>query len=118
MASQYIAILLFVLFSLFLPVSLILTSKMLRGRSRQDPVGSAPYESAETSSGSRLSIMNEYMHYFPMFIFMEVIGAVLIIWSPIVRGLPSAANVAIISLVIVAFVFEMLVVLMVRSRVE
>ncbi|MDE1822728.1 MAG: NADH-quinone oxidoreductase subunit A [Candidatus Micrarchaeota archaeon] len=115
MSLTYIAIAVFILLSIFMPLSMILTSRMLRPFIRSNPIESAPYESAEESSGSRISIMNEYIHYFPMFISFEIVVAVIAVWAPLGRQLGVATDIYMLGLVLAAFVMELLVVMVARS---
>ncbi|MDE1851325.1 MAG: NADH-quinone oxidoreductase subunit A [Candidatus Micrarchaeota archaeon] len=116
MSLTYIAIAVFIALSLFMPLSMILTSRMIRPFIRSNPVESAPYESAEESRGSRISIMNEYIHYFPMFIAFEVVVAIMAIWAPIGRQLSLRLDVFMLGLVLAAFAMELLTVMVARSR--
>lgn len=116
MSLTYIAITVFIILSLFMPLSMILTSRMIRPFMKSNPVESAPYESAEESRGSRVSIMNEYIHYFPMFISFEIVVAVLAIWAPIGRQLNLETDVLMLGLVLAAFGMELLVVMVARAR--
>lgn len=116
MSLTYIAIAIFILLSLFVPLSMILTSRMLRPFLRSNPIESAPYESAEESRGSRISIMNEYIHYFPMFISFEIAVAVIAIWAPLGRQLGFVPDIYMLGFVLAAFVMELLVIMVARSK--
>lgn len=106
MGLEAIAVILFMAFAAFTPVSMILTSKMLRRRTRRNRVKDGAYESAEESSGTRISIMGEYIHYFPMFLAMEIIVTVVIVWSPVARSVSLIPSLAILGLPIVGMAFE------------
>lgn len=116
MYSDYLALLIFFLFSLLVPASMILTSAMLRRRTRTNPVGRNSYESAERSFGSRISIMNEYIHYFSMFIAFEMVIAIILLWTFAAPAMSISSSVVILSLLAVAFVFELFIVLLIRGE--
>ncbi len=115
MYSSYLALLIFFLFSLFMPASMILTSIFLRNRTRTNPVSRGSYESAERSFGSRISIMNEYIHYFTMFIAFEMVIAVILLWVVASPSMSLTSSAVILSLLGVSFVFEMFIVMLIRS---
>ena len=114
MDSTILAIFIFILFSVFTPVSLILTSRALRRKTKRNVVKDAPYESAEESKGNRISIMNEYLHYFSMFIAFEIIVTVVIVWAPVSNSVPFLPSLAILGLLVVGMVFEGFMLLIAR----
>ncbi len=81
MDYTYIAITFFSLFALFIPASFLLASKLLRKNEPGNPVKNSPYESAEASVGSHRDIDNEYLPYFMLFIPLEILSIVLLLWS-------------------------------------
>ena len=109
-----LAIFVFILFSVFTPVSLILASRSLRRNTKRNSVKDAPFESAEESRGNGISIMNEYLHYFPMFIAFEIMVAVVLVWAPVSRSVSFIPSVAILGLLVVGMVFEAYVLLIAR----
>lgn len=114
MDSTILALIIFALFSVFTPISLILTSRAIRKATKRNSVKDAPYESAEESSGIRISIMNEYLHYFSMFLAFEIITAVIIVWAPIAKTISFVPNVAMLGLLAVGLVFEAFMLLIAR----
>lgn len=114
MDSTVLAILIFILFSVLTPVSLILTSRYLRRNTKRNSVKDAPYESAEESRGNRISIMNEYLHYFSMFLAFEIIVVVVLVWAPISKSVPFIPSLAILGLVVGAMIFEAFMLLIAR----
>ena len=110
------ALTIFILFSLFVPASMILTSILLRKRTRRNTVRDAPYESAEQTIGSGMSIMREYLNYFTMFIAYEILVAMLFVWVPVARSIPFRSNVAMLSLLAIGMVLEVFVMLIARKR--
>ena len=67
MLYDYVALVLFVVFAIFIPVSFLLTSKLLRKRGTGNPVKNSPYESGEETIGRSKDIDNEYLSYFMLF---------------------------------------------------
>jgi NADH:ubiquinone oxidoreductase subunit 3 (subunit A) len=109
MASGYIAIIIFMALSLFMPFSMILTSMMIRRRSVRGSVEHSNYESAEDSTGARISIMNEYFHYFSMFLAYEIIVAIVLIWAASSGVMAREAGAVVLSLAVFGFVMELFV---------
>jgi NADH:ubiquinone oxidoreductase subunit 3 (subunit A) len=114
MDSGILAAFIFILFSVLTPVSLILTSRMLRGSTKRNPVKDTPYESAEESRGSRISIMNEYLHYFSMFIAFEIIVTVVLVWAPVSKSVSFLPSVAVMGLIAGGIVLEAFLLLIAR----
>ena len=106
MDATILAILIFLAFSIFTPISLIITSRTLRRNTKRNSVKDLPYESGEESAGSRISIMNEYLHYFSMFIAFEVIAAIVLVWAPVAKTLPGVPSIAVLGLLVVAALLE------------
>ena len=106
MASDYIAVLVFIVFSLLFPVSLLLFSRLVRMRGDSNATSTLNFESAEESRGSRLTLMKEYFHYFSAFLAFEVISAVILVWVVTARTLPQEVNMGILGFAVVGFVFE------------
>ena len=115
MDVNVVAIVIFIAFSIFTPVSLVITSIFLRRRPKRNAMIGSSYESAEESTGSRISIMNEYMHYFSMFLAFEILVAVIIVWAPIARRLSFMSSAVVLLLLVTGMVFEVFVMLIVRS---
>jgi len=106
MASDYLAVLVFVIFSLLFPASLLLFSRLVRFRGDGNPVATLNFESAEESRGSRLTLMKEYFHYFSAFLAFEVIAAVILVWVITARTLPPRINMAILAFAVFGFISE------------
>ncbi len=107
MLYDYVALFLFAAFAVFIPVSFILTSKLLRKRGSGNSVKNAPYESGEETIGRSRDIDNEYLSYFMLFLPFEITIAILIIWSANVKQLTYGTNIAFISLGILATVLSL-----------
>lgn len=99
---NYIALVFFGLFALFVPLSFLLTSKMLRSSKAGNRVKNAPYESAEATIGKNRDIVDEYLPFFAIFLPFEIISMVIILWSVSARSLDLGTNVLVIGLVIIS----------------
>ncbi len=107
MASDYLAIAVFAIFSFLFPISLLVFSKLIRIRKPQNEVSTLNFESAEESTGNRLTIMKEYFHYFSAFLAFEVIAAVILVWVVTARELSMEVNIAIIAFAVSGSVLEL-----------
>lgn len=110
-----VAIVIFFVFAILTPASLIFASIMLRRRTKRNPVRDAAYESAEASTGTRISVMNEYLHYFGMFIAYEILVAMILVWAPVARTISFNSSVAMITLLIIGMAFAVFVMLIARK---
>ena len=115
MYPTYLPIIIYALFSVFMPASIILTSFVLRNVTKSNPVKSSAFESAEQSKGTRISIMNEYIHYFPMFISFEIIAAITLIWILAARAIPFTNSMFVLGLMLLGFVSEFAIIMLARS---
>ena len=106
MASDYLAALVFIIFSLLFPASLLLFSRLVRLRGAQNKVSTLNYESAEESRGTRLTLMKEYFHYFSSFLAFEIIAAVILAWALTAKTLPPEANLGVLGFALFGFAFE------------
>ncbi|MDE1768650.1 MAG: NADH-quinone oxidoreductase subunit A [Candidatus Micrarchaeota archaeon] len=111
-----VAVAIFIVFSIFVPASMLLTSMLLRRNTQSNSVRDASYESAETSKGNRISIMTEYLHYFGMFISFEIVVAIILIWAPVANQIALTPTIELFGLMGAGFILEALVLLTARSR--
>lgn len=102
MIYNYVALLLFIAFAVFIPVSFLLTARLLGRRDRGNPVKNAPYESGEETIGTSRDTDSEYLPYFMIFLPFEIIIAILLLWSAVVNGIGYNADIAFICLGIFA----------------
>ncbi len=112
-----VAVVLFILLAIFTPVSMLLTSVILRRATVKNKVRDSPYESGEQSKGLRISIMNEYLHYFGMFIAFEIIVGIILVWAPIANipnKVPYNSSIAVLGLLVLGFIFEIFLMLIAR----
>ncbi len=118
MVSAYIAIIIFIALAILEPLLMLLSSKLIRRRSRETRVKKGNYESAEESTGARTSVMGEYLYYFPMFLVFEILIAIMLVWVISAKAVGSTANYAILGLFVAGFIFEMLVIIMAKHARE
>lgn len=102
MLYNYIALLIFIAFAVFMPVSFLMIAKFLGRRDQGNPVKNAPYESGEETIGNSRDVDNEYLPHFMIFLPFEIIIAILILWSTVSRSLNYGADAAILGLGIIA----------------
>ncbi len=105
MLYDYLALIFFIAFAVFVPVSLLLASKMLRKDKPGNPAKDAPYESAEFTIGSHRDVINEYLPFFAIFLPFEIIAIFLLLWSVAARSIDPLSNVLVVSLAFVAMLF-------------
>ncbi|MFI5412672.1 MAG: NADH-quinone oxidoreductase subunit A [Candidatus Micrarchaeales archaeon] len=99
---NYIALVFFALFALFIPASFLLTSKLLRHKSRGNRVKNMAYESAEEPIGRSRDVDNEYLPFFAMFLPFEIIAIIIVLWSTAARNMTTGTNVLVIGLLIIS----------------
>ena len=116
MDSTVLAIIIFFLFSLFVPASMLLTSITLRKPTVKNPVRDSPYESGEQSRGFGVSLMHEYLHYFGMFIALEVVAVMILAWVPVSHGFGLVPGLAVLGLFAIGLVFEGFMIMLVRKQ--
>lgn len=102
MLYNYIALLLFIAFAVFVPVSFVLTTKLLGKKEPGNSVKNAPYESGEETVGDSRDIDNEYLPNFMIFLPFEMIIVILILWSTVAKTINFNTNIAIIMLGVLA----------------
>lgn len=103
---DYLVIVIFLAVSLFIPISMLLFSRLVRPKSDENEVKTLTYESAEESIGQRVGVMTEYMPYFSLFLTFEIVGVVLIVWTTFAKQLSVMTSLYILMLPVFAFVLE------------
>lgn len=98
MLYDYVVLGVFALLGMFIPASLLISSKILGFKSRGNKVKNAPWESAEDSVGESLDIDNEYLPFFSIFLPFEIISAVFIVWASQAKNIAYNQDVGIIVL--------------------
>jgi NADH:ubiquinone oxidoreductase subunit 3 (subunit A) len=116
MLYNYVAIVFFIAFAIFLPLSLLLTSRILRSDKPGNKVKNSPYESAEETIGRVKDTDIEYMPFFAIFLPFEIVAMVLILWSVSARSLSFTTNLMVIGLAIVAMVMSLIGYLYIREK--
>ncbi|MEM3841083.1 MAG: NADH-quinone oxidoreductase subunit A [Candidatus Micrarchaeaceae archaeon] len=108
MLYNYIALVVFVLFGIFMPSSFLLASKLLRNKVPGNPVKNAPYESGEKSIGSSRDLDNEYISYFALFLPFELVAIYMIFWAPAARLTSAASSYGILASLLVSSVLAII----------
>jgi NADH:ubiquinone oxidoreductase subunit 3 (subunit A) len=108
MLYNYLALVFFVAFGLFITALYLFLSRLLRNRVPGNQVKNAPFESAEESAGGERGITHEYQAYFMLFLPFEIVLAMLLFWSSASRIVPIGASEELMILVAAATVFALL----------
>jgi NADH:ubiquinone oxidoreductase subunit 3 (subunit A) len=116
MLYNYLAIVFFIAFAIFMPVSLLITSRLIRSSKPGNKVKNAPYESAEEPIGEIKDTDIEYMPFFAIFLPFEIVAMILALWSVSVRSLSFTTNMSVIGLAIVAMIMSLIGYLYIREK--
>jgi NADH:ubiquinone oxidoreductase subunit 3 (subunit A) len=95
---NYVALLIYIAFAVFMPVSFLLSAKLIGRKESGNPVKNAPYESGEETIGSSKDVDNEYLPHFMIFLPFEMIIVILILWSTVAKTINFETNISIIML--------------------
>jgi NADH:ubiquinone oxidoreductase subunit 3 (subunit A) len=118
MVDQYLAVAIFAVVALLIPLSAMLFSKLVRIKSDSNDVKTKVYESAEETVGERVEPMHEYLHYFVAFLAFEMLSVIVIVWSTFTRQGLQGSGLYVIGLLVFGFVLEVFLFGISRSRVE
>ncbi len=116
MLYNYLALLVFALIAVFVPVSLLVTAKLFRHRTRDNAVKTAPYESAEATIGKNRDVINEYLPFFMLFLPFEVVAIVLLTGSAVLRQLSYTSGILVIGLAIAAVALSLTGYFIIRGK--
>lgn len=105
MLYDYIALVFFVLFAIFIPVSFLFASKALGKKGNPNEIKNSPYESAEESNGKTRAIDSEYAPYLMIFVPFEIIAIILILWAASAKSLPYIDGLLYIGIAVISTVF-------------
>jgi NADH:ubiquinone oxidoreductase subunit 3 (subunit A) len=100
MLYDYIALAVFAVLALLVPLALITVSKLIARRSPGNPIKNAPWESGEASIGRARDIENEYLPFFSLFLPFEVVAGILLAWATVAYGLSFSVDLGMIVLAI------------------
>ncbi len=107
MPYNYIALFVFSLISIFVPFSMLLGAKLLRHNSQSNSVKDSPYESAEATLGKNRDIMNEYMPFFMLFLPIEIVAVIILLWSSVSRNVPESSSLMVIGMAAISLMFAL-----------
>lgn len=108
MLFDYVALVVFAAFAIFIPVSFLVFAKMLGRRSQGNAAKNAPYEAGEKTIGNSRDIDNEYLPFFMMFLPFEIVLVILILWSVVARQLAYMTGIEIIALAVISTLFSLI----------
>ncbi|MCL5117586.1 MAG: NADH-quinone oxidoreductase subunit A [Candidatus Marsarchaeota archaeon] len=108
MISTYIVLVVSFLFAVFMPLSFLAASKLLRPNKAKNPVKNAPYESAEQTVGKSMDVINEYLGFFSIFLAFEIIIIAMVLWAYSSRYFSYGASLLIILSLILSMVFSLI----------
>lgn len=106
MLYNYLALVFFIAFAVFIPVSFLFTAKLLGRKERGNPVKNAPYEGGEETVGNSRDIDNEYLPYFMIFLPFEIVIALLLLWAVASKNIAYNYNIEIIFLGVFATILS------------
>lgn len=115
MYPNYVAILVFAFFAVFVPASMIIGSMMIRKRRSSSQVAELNFESGEESVGSRITIMKEYFHYFSLFLFFEILVTITLFWVIAARSVGYVYNYFMLAFLAAGFLLEIIIVIYARK---
>ena len=118
MASDYVALLVFIVIALIVPAAMLLMSMFLQIRRKQNTVSGLNFESGERTIGGRTSIMQEYFHYFTGFMAFEVVTVVFILWVYVEGFLTVLTDYYVLGFLAFSLLLEYFVVLLALRRVN
>ncbi|MCL4383357.1 MAG: NADH-quinone oxidoreductase subunit A [Candidatus Marsarchaeota archaeon] len=108
MLFTYLILVIGILFALFMPISFLLTSKLLGPNPKNNKIKGAPYESGEEVIGSAKDIDNEYLGFFSIFLSFEIIVIILLLWASVSNYLQYTSSLLLISISIISMVLSLI----------
>ncbi len=84
--EPYLEVLVFALVSLAVPGAMLAFSWLVRPKPGTNEVQAESYESAEQTVGGHVSVMEEYMPYFSVFLMFEVVIIAVLLWAATARS--------------------------------
>ncbi len=107
MLYNYIALILFLLFGVFVPAAFLLTAKILGRVNHPNEVKNAPYESGEKTIGSSRDIDVEYFPYLMLFLPFEVVAMLTLLWASAASTIGRHTGIYVMLLLVIAAAFSM-----------
>ncbi len=108
MISTSIVLVVSFLFAVFMPLSFLAASKLLRPNTAKNHVKNAPYESAEQTVGKSMDVINEYIGFFSIFLAFEIIVIAMVLWAYSSKYFSYGASLLIILSLILSMVFSLI----------
>lgn len=108
MFYNYVSLIFFIAFGVFIPFSFLMTSKLLRRKDNPNKVKYAPYESGEETIGRNKDLEVEYFPFLMIFLPFEIITILILLWSLVALDIPYITGVEILGLTIISLIFSLL----------
>ena len=108
MDAATVSVIVFMALALFVPASMLLLSRLIGAKPRQNPVKLGNYESGEVPIGSARDITSEYLHYFPLYLGFEVVVVIVLAWATSYGKLSMARDLEVMGISVLAFVMSAL----------
>jgi NADH:ubiquinone oxidoreductase subunit 3 (subunit A) len=116
MQSVYIALIIFAVLAAIVPISMIITTKLLSPKVDDNDVKSLNYESAEESTGEEKNTTNEYIAYFPAFLAFEFVCAGIVLWSFIYTALQTTTNEYVLAILVSATIISLITTIFIQKK--
>ncbi|MEM3211995.1 MAG: NADH-quinone oxidoreductase subunit A [Candidatus Micrarchaeaceae archaeon] len=94
------------------PAAMLLFSLLVRPRPGVNEVQEKPFESGEESISEKASAMREYLHYFSMFLVIELSGVILLLWAISASTVSVSTSFAVLALPALALLFCLIIMVM------
>ncbi|MGC8676301.1 MAG: NADH-quinone oxidoreductase subunit A [Candidatus Micrarchaeia archaeon] len=114
----YVAIAVFAVVALAVPAAMLMFSWLIRPKPGVSEAQARNFESGEESISSRASTMHEYMHYFSMFLMVEFVSVMLLLWGISASSVGRQASLFILALPALALFFGWILLAVSQHRVR
>ncbi|MDE1847270.1 MAG: NADH-quinone oxidoreductase subunit A [Candidatus Micrarchaeota archaeon] len=116
MAFTYATLAVFALLAVFVPISMLLLSKTLGPRTKQNPIKLETYESAEFPIGTHKDVTNDYLHYFPLYLGFEIVVVILFAWIIVSGDVGKGIGLALIGVSFGAFILSSIGIIIAKTQ--
>ncbi len=103
-------------FSLLIPVAMLIGSALMRRSPNANLVKNENYESAEQPEGHEVEVMNEYIYYFPIFLALELVSVIILVWASASHYMQNGPSTIILYFLVASFVFSIAGIALARRR--
>ncbi len=116
MFYTYLSLLFFIAFAIFIPVSFLMTSKLLRRNNNPNNTKNSPYESGEETTGRNKDLEVEYFPFLMIFLPFEIIAILFLLGSIIISKIPYIKGVEILGFTLLATIFSLFGYKLIRDK--